>query len=53
MGGLARGGKAPGGSDASEEEREEVKGKILAESGLLLGSAGRTCQFSSSDVVAG
>lgn len=49
-GGLGRGGDAPGGRDASEEDREDVKGKSLAESGLLLGS-GKTCQCSSSDGV--
>jgi hypothetical protein len=48
-GGLARGGEAPGGRDASEEEREEVKGTSLGGSGALLGSAARTCQLSSSD----
>ena len=49
IGGLARGGEAPGGSDASEEERDEVKGRSLAVSELLVGSEGRTCQCSSSD----
>ena len=48
-GGLGTGGEAPGGRDASEEEREEVKGTSLGGSGALLGSAARTCQLSSSD----
>lgn len=48
IGGLARGGEAPGGRDASEEERDEVKGKSLAVSELVLVSD-RTCQCSSSD----
>jgi hypothetical protein len=48
-GGLGRGGEAPGGRDASEEDREDVKGKSLAVSELLLGSEERRCQCSSSD----
>jgi len=47
--GLATGGEAPGGRDAREEERDEVKGMSLGGSGALLGSAARTCQLSSSD----
>jgi hypothetical protein len=38
--GLGRGGEAPGGRDASEEDWEEVKGKRLAASELLLGAGG-------------
>jgi hypothetical protein len=38
--GLRRGGEAPGGRDEGEENRECVKGKSLAGSGLLLGSSG-------------
>ena len=48
-GGLARGGDAPGGSEAREEEREEVRGTSLAVSELWLVSEGRTCQCSSSE----
>jgi hypothetical protein len=48
-GGLARGGDAPGGREAREEEREEVKGRSFAVSELWLVSEGRTCQCSSSD----
>ena len=43
-GGLARGGDAPGGREAREDEREEVKGTSFAVSALWLGSEGRTCQ---------
>jgi hypothetical protein len=49
IGGLAIGGEAPGGRDAREEEREELNGRTLAVSGLLLTSEGKRCQFSSSD----
>lgn len=52
-GGLARGGDAPGGREAREEEREEVKGTSFAVSELWLVSEGRTCQCSSSDEGAG
>ena len=48
-GGLGRGGDAPGGRDASEEDREDVKGKSFGGSEMLLGSEDKTCQFSSSD----
>lgn len=52
-GGLARGGDAPGGRDARDEEREEVKGTSFAVSEEWLDSEGRTCQWSSSDEGAG
>jgi len=46
--GLGRGGEAPGGRDASEEDREDIKANSLSGSELLLGSEGKTCHWSSS-----
>jgi len=52
-GGLARGGDAPGGREASEDERDDVKGTSFAVSAVLVESEVRRCQCSSSDEFAG
>jgi hypothetical protein len=51
-GGLTR-GDAPGGREASEDEREDVKGTGLAVSALAVESEVRTGQCSTSDEGAG